>query len=56
MAQPVQHIVIGIDDYHTLLYSSSPVALNVQVTLGSCSPAWQLDPVFNLSLELSLKT
>lgn len=56
MAQPVQHIVIRIDDYHTLWYSSSPVVLNVQVILGlcsppcsSCSPAWQLDPIFIFS-------
>lgn len=56
MAQPVQHIVIRIDDYHTLWYSSSPVVLNVQVILGlcslpcsSCSQAWQLGPIFIFS-------
>lgn len=56
MAQLVQHIVIRIDDCHTMLYSSSPVALNVHVILdlcsppcSSCSPAWQLDPIFIFS-------
>ena len=52
MAQQVQHVVIRIDDYHTP-YSSSPVALNIQVILGSCSPAWQLNPIFIFSCVIT---